>query len=179
VIVTVAALEVTVAVSDAFEGSFGATAVMLTAPFGADAGATYTPIRLSVGDAEIVPVAATPPAVPFTSQVTVTAVVLVGSLRFTTAVKSAVPLSPTLAVVGVIVTEVTVTAPPLELPLPPQADNAAMLAIVKIAKKPSRTLFFNREPPLRPLLLFESTNTLLVTVSSPTGMGKVLRLHES
>jgi hypothetical protein len=135
---------------------------MLTVPLpGTEEGATKTPIRLSVGEAEIVPVLALPPAVPFTSQVNVTVVVVLGLLRVTSAVKSVVALSPTLTVVGVIEMELTVTAA-LELPPPPQDDTLRTPAIARIAKNPPPTLDFNGEPPIRRLpVLLESTTTLL------------------
>jgi hypothetical protein len=136
---------------------------MLTVPLpGTEEGATKTPIRLSVGEGAIVPVLALPPAVPFTSHVNVTVVVVLGLLRVTFAVKSVVTFNPTLTVVGVIEMELTVTAP-LELPLPPpQDDKPRMPAIARIAKNPPRILDFNGEPSIRRLrVLFESTTTLL------------------
>jgi hypothetical protein len=94
------------------------------------------------------------------------------------AVNSAVLLSPTVPEIGVIETAVTVVAT-VEL-LPPHDDRIKTPATARIAKNPRRTLFFNREPPIRRLrLLFESTTTLLVTVSTLNGVGRVLRLHES
>lgn len=61
------------------------------------------------------PIVEFPPLIPFTCQVTVVVVEVVPLLRLTTAVKSVCVLSGTVAVVGVIVTDVMVALLP-----PPQ-----------------------------------------------------------
>ena len=88
----------------------------------------------------MVPVAVLPPATPFTSQVT-TVLVLVEVdefVRLTTAVNSVVPFSATVAVVGVIATEVTVLVPPEP---PPHAVRISAHAITN-AKKPRAGALF-------------------------------------
>jgi hypothetical protein len=85
---------------------------------------------LSVVDETIVPVLELPPTTPFTSQVTAVLVVLVVVVlvRFTTAVKSACAPGLTVAEVGVMETDDTVTAP-----FPPHPERIP--AAVKMSAK--------------------------------------------
>jgi hypothetical protein len=116
--VTTAVLDVIVVVVVEPVGVCVVMAVMSTSPLFVDGtvkGAVYTPTSLSVLDEMIVPIVAFPPLIPFTCQVTVVVVEVVPLLRLTTAVKSVCVLSGTVAVVGVIVTDVMVALLP-----PPQ-----------------------------------------------------------
>ena len=85
------------------------------------------PTCTSALSATIVPFVELPPATPFTSHVTavLVLVVVVEFERFTTAVNCVIPLIGTVAVVGVIATEVTVPGAAVPLPQPAVTKRAA------------------------------------------------------
>jgi hypothetical protein len=89
------------------------------------------PTWTSVADGAIVPVVELPPAAPFTSHVTVVFVVVEELESFTVATNCVVLFTGTLAVVGVIETDVIVVTPPLPPPHAASAKSEAAAATIE------------------------------------------------
>jgi hypothetical protein len=109
-------------------------------------GAVYCPTSASFVDGTIVPVAAVPPATPFTRYV-ITGVVplaFVGFEKVTINEKLLISPAGTLAVVGLNVSSVTCTVPPV----PPQPVTPSTLATAIIASAKAEILLCIYQTPL-------------------------------
>ena len=109
-------------------------------------GAWYCPTSASFVDGTIVPVAAVPPATPFTRYV-ITGVVplaFVGFEKVTINEKLLISPAGTLAVVGLNVSSVTCTVPPV----PPQPVTPSTLATAIIASAKAEILLCIYQTPL-------------------------------